>query len=103
MARNHWTSQGELDLVALDGTTIVFVEVRSTGEADASRPAESVDAAKQQRLTMAALEFLRGHGLLGQPARFDVIALAWPTGQKEPRIIHYPQAFEAVGRWQMFS
>jgi putative endonuclease len=103
VARNHWTSQGELDLVALDGTTIVFVEVRSTGEDDATRPAESVDAVKQQRLTQAALEFLRGHGLLGHPARFDVITLAWPAGQKDPRITHYPQAFEAVGRWQMFS
>jgi putative endonuclease len=92
-----------LDLVAADGRTVVFVEVRSTGGADADRPAASVDEAKQARLTRIALEFLRRHGLLGQAARFDVLALSWPPGQREPQVVHYRQAFEAVGRFQMFS
>ena len=42
VARNYSCPLGELDVVALDGSCIVFVEVRSTGEEDASRPAASV-------------------------------------------------------------
>jgi putative endonuclease len=41
--------------------------------------------------------------LLGRPARFDVLALRWPAGAREPEIVHYRQAFEAVGRFQMYS
>jgi putative endonuclease len=62
-----------------------------------------VDAAKQSRLTRLALHYLRQHGLLDYPARFDVITVTWPAGAREPRIDHYPQAFEAVGRGQMYS
>ena len=49
LARNVVLPPGELDLVALDCRTIVFVEVRSTECADATRPAESVDAAKKRK------------------------------------------------------
>jgi putative endonuclease len=103
LARNHTGPQGEIDLIALDGRCVVFVEVRSTGGADAARPAASVDAVKQERLTRAALDYLRRHRLLDQMARFDVLALSWPAGRREPEIVHHRQAFEAVGRFQMFS
>src|SRR5437868_14999207 len=57
LARNVTLPAGELDLVALDGRTLVFVEVRSTETADAERPAASVDGVKQRKLTDAALAF----------------------------------------------
>ncbi len=103
LARNYTCSHGELDLVALDGRCIVFVEVRSTGSEDIERPAASVDDTKQRRLTNLALYFLRQHHLLDQAARFDVLALSWPAGRREPTIVHYPHAFAAVGRFQMYS
>jgi putative endonuclease len=103
VARNYRCPRGELDLVALDDDCVVFVEVRSTGADDVSQPALSVDAAKQRRLTELALYFLQQHHLLGRPARFDVLALSWPAGRREPAIAHFPNAFEAVGRFQMFS
>jgi putative endonuclease len=103
VVRNYVCPQGELDLVALDGRTVVFVEVRSTEGSDLSRPAQSVDAVKQRRLTDLALAFLQKHRLLGQPARFDVLTVGWPPECKQPTIIHYRQAFEAVGRFQMYS
>jgi putative endonuclease len=102
-ARGDSDGSGEIDIVALDGEMIVFVEVRSTAAADSSRPAESVDDRKQRHLTVAALDFLRRRGLLDHPARFDVLVLTWPGGQREPLIEHHRQAFEAVGRWQMYS
>jgi putative endonuclease len=103
LARNFTCPLGELDLVALDRDCIVFVEVRSTETDDVTRPAASVDAAKQLRLTELGLHFLQRHGLLDRPARFDVLAISWPPNQPEPEIVHYPNAFEAVGRFQMYS
>jgi putative endonuclease len=103
LVRNYSCPLGELDLVALEGHCIVFVEVRSTGNDDTERPAFSVDPAKQKRLTALALYFLRQKRLLDRPARFDVLAISWPDGQREPRIVHHRTAFEAVGRWQMYS
>jgi putative endonuclease len=102
VARNWSCDLGELDLIALDGDTIVFVEVRSTGNNDTERPVLSVDRAKQERLTKLAVRFLQQKKLLGHAARFDVLAIAWPADRKEPAIEHYPNAFEAVGRFQVF-
>jgi putative endonuclease len=103
VARNWRCSLGELDIVAVDGRTVVFVEVRSTEGEDLERPALSVDLVKQTKLTKLALAYLRAHNLLSQAARFDVLALSWPPGQREPTIVHYKNAFEAVGRFQMYS
>jgi putative endonuclease len=103
LAQNYTCPRGELDLVALDGACIVFVEVRSTGSDEVSRPATSVDLAKQKRLTDLAVYYLREHRLLNQEARFDVLAVAWPPQQREPLMRHFRSAFEAVGRYQMFQ
>jgi putative endonuclease len=102
-ARNYTCPLGELDIVALDGVCVVFVEVRSTADEEVERPALSVDAAKQRRLTELALYFLRQRRLLDCAARFDVVAVSWPATSREPHIVHHRQAFEPVGRFQMFS
>ena len=67
LRRNYRCPLGELDLIALDGSTLVFVEVRSTGGGDPTTAAASVDAAKQKQLTRLALDFLRNHRLLDKP------------------------------------
>ncbi len=97
LVRNYTCPFGELDLIALDNATIVFVEVRSTAAADASGPAASVDQTKQRRLTRLALFFLQQKKLLNHAARFDVLTVSWPSGAKEPTIEHFKNAFEAVG------
>jgi putative endonuclease len=103
LTRNYVCVHGEIDLVAVDGRCVVFVEVRSTGTDDPGRPAASVDGVKQRRLTDLALYYLRQYRLLDYPARFDVLAMSWPSDRREPHIVHYRQAFEAVGRFQMYS
>ena len=94
---------GELDLVAVDGRAIVFVEVKTRQSHRWGHPREAVDDAKQRRITRAALAYLKRHHLLEQAARFDVIAVTWPPGAREPIIEHYPHAFAPTGRWQFFS
>jgi putative endonuclease len=103
LARNYSCALGELDLVALDGTCLVFVEVRSTEGTDLSRPAASVDRTKQQRLTRLALHYLQHKKLLNHTARFDVLAISWPAAKAEPTIAHYPNAFEATDRFQFYT
>jgi len=102
-ARNYSCPHGELDLVAVDGPCVVFVEVRSTEGDDPAVPAASVNGAKQRRLTRLALHFLQQHRLLDHASRFDVLTVTWPAEQREPRIDHFRLAFEAVGRYQMYS
>lgn len=103
LGRNYSCPRGEIDLIALDQGTIVFVEVRSTANESVDKPAASVDARKQTRLTNLALHFLQKHRLLDRSARFDVLAISWPADAREPAITHCRHAFEAVGRFQMYS
>ena len=103
VGRREHGLHGELDLVAVDGRTIVFVEVKTRRSHEAGHPAEAVDEAKQQQLTRVALAYLKRHELLEYPTRFDVLAITWPAKARRPKIEHLKNAFEAVGRGQMFS
>ena len=103
IARGDSDSLGELDLIAVDGRTVVFVEVKTRSSHAAGHPSESVHSDKQQRLTRLALRYLKRNGLLEQAARFDVVAVTWPDGKRRPIIEHYPNAFPAVGGAQMFN
>ncbi len=103
LARGDRLKPGELDIVALAGPTVVFVEVKTRQSAEAGHPVEAVDAAKQRRLTRLAVTFLKRHGLLEEPARFDVVAVTWPADRRRPTIEHFENAFEAVGRWEFYS
>jgi len=83
VARNARTSavRGELDLIALDGPTLVFVEVkalRATSVAGPERPAMAVGRRKRHKLRSLALAWLRDHDGSVPPhraLRFDVIGL----------------------------
>jgi putative endonuclease len=94
---------GELDLVALDDRTIVFVEVKTRQSADHGSPADAVDVRKRKRLTRAALAYLKHRRLLDRPARFDVVSIVWPGDDAEPEVRHLRNAFEAQGRQSFFS
>ena len=99
ITRNYRTPYGEVDLIAREGNTLVFVEVKTRRE---GHPAEAVTPEKERRLTLAALGFLRRFRLLEQPSRFDVVAVVWPESDSPPAIEHFPNAFEPPGRGQFF-
>lgn len=103
VARHDRGRLGELDLVAVDGRTVVFVEVKTRRDDEAGSPAEAVDERKQAKLTRLALAYLKRHGLLEYSARFDVVAITWPNETQQPKIVHFINAFPAVGVGQMFS
>ena len=97
VARGDRSIGGELDLVAVDGRTIVFVEVKTRRSQEPGRPAEAVDGVKQRRLARAAEVFLKRRGLLEYPARFDVVAVTWAEDRRRPAIEHFKDAFAADG------
>jgi putative endonuclease len=103
VGRSESSPLGELDLIAVDGRTVVFVEVKTRRSHDAGHPAEAVGPDKQARLTRLALAYLKRHDLLDCSARFDVLAITWPETARKPQIEHIRNAFEAVGKGQMFS
>src|SRR5580692_10991605 len=82
---------GEIDIIARDGKTLVFVEVK-TRETDEPTPEEQVNTPKRHRITKAAKIFLGRYGTPKPQARFDVVAVIWPTGSN-PQIRHTPHAF----------
>jgi len=102
VARGSHIRRGEIDLIAVDGRTLVFVEVKTRISHDAGHPAEAVDREKQRRLTRLAMVYLKRHHLLDNAARFDVVAVTWPEGRRRPIIEHFKNAFEPVGEGQMF-
>lgn len=72
LARNVRTSAGEIDLVALDGEVVVFVEVKARRRGGTL---EAVDVRKQRRLSRLAIAFLARAGWLACAARFDVVGV----------------------------
>ncbi len=103
LSRQWLTRWGEFDLIALDGETIVFVEVKTRRSDAGGNPAEAVTHAKQQRMTRQALVYLKRRRWLERRARFDVVAVVWPQGSKTPTIQHYRSAFEPTGFGQFYS
>jgi len=94
ITRNFRCDVGEIDIVARDGKTLVFVEVKTRAD-DGPTPEEQVNTVKQHQITKAARFYLSRYGTPQPPARFDVVAIVWPTG-RTPIIRHTPDAFEAT-------
>lgn len=96
LARQHRNVGGELDLIALDGDTVVFVEVKTRAATDRGDPTESVTADKQRRIARAAAVYMKRRGWMTRRCRFDVIAVVWSDKSQPPQITHYKHAFESA-------
>ena len=95
LARNHRCPQGEVDIVAEDGTCLCFIEVRTRAPSHVT-PAETVGLRKQRRVWAAAEHFLLGQG--GdqglRPMRFDVIEVRLDAHEGATLSLHR-NAFDA--------
>lgn len=90
-ARNVRLKSGEIDLVAQDGDTLVFVEVKARTSNLFGSPLEAVDNRKIRQVSRAAQEYLLRQNLPEQAMRFDVIGILLTT---PPQITHIENAFE---------
>lgn len=92
LARNYRAAGGEIDLIVkLDGYT-VFVEVKQRSTDAHGTGAEAVDRRKQQRISRAALWYLKTNGLLDSKVRFDVVEIM------DRDVRHIAGAFDYAGR-----
>lgn len=94
LIRNWESKFGEVDIIARDGKTIVFVEVKTRKDSD-PEPEEQVNLEKQRTLTKCADYYLTRYSNIQPAVRFDIISVVWPRNQ-EPIIRHIADAFEAV-------
>ncbi|AIJ21726.1 YraN family protein [Amycolatopsis methanolica] len=92
LARNWRCRQGELDLIATDGRTLVVCEVKTRTRESFGDPAEAVTEDKIARIRRLAGQWLSIHRVGWCRVRFDVIAV-YADGDGEPRVRHIPGAF----------
>jgi len=94
LERNYRSRAGEIDIVALDGETLVFVEVKTRRQGGRfGAAAEQVTRVKQRRIARTALAYITHRGLEGAECRFDVVAIDVPR-QGAPRVSLVRGAFE---------
>jgi putative endonuclease len=98
IAVNYRVKLGEIDLVAVDRDTVVFVEVKSRVGVAFGQPSESITCRKKLQLSKVALEYIGRHGLTLQPARFDVVSVLFKDQRsvvaETPQIEVIKNAFE---------
>ncbi len=92
VARNYRCRAGEIDLVALDGPVLVFVEVRSRRGTAFGTPLESVDGRKRAQVARVAQHFVATHRWHDRDARFDVVGIRFDA--EPPVVEHVRGAFE---------
>jgi putative endonuclease len=90
--RNWRCTVGELDVVALDGNTIVFCEVKTRRSDNLGVPAEAVGPVKVRRLRRAATLWLAAHPAVRGQVRFDVISVR-PNRRGAASLDHLRGAF----------
>ena len=81
--RNYRCFFGEIDIVAEEGETLVFVEVKSRRSDAYGAPELAVGRDKQKKISSIALHYISAHNLRDRPARFDVVAVKLlPAGDR---------------------
>jgi putative endonuclease len=84
--------RGEIDIIARDGPTLVFIEVKARADESFGRPEESVTPGKQRQIRRIAQGYLVENPLGDASCRFDVISILFADGD-DYRLEHFVDAF----------
>ena len=90
--RNFRVRQGEIDIIAWDHETLVFVEVKAKSGTQFGHPEEMVGVRKQRTLAQVAMTYVQMSQLNNTSLRFDVVAIHYDSKSKST-VRHYPDAF----------
>ena len=96
LRRNVRSRYGEIDLVAMHGSEIVFVEVKTRTTGERGRPFEAIHPAKQRRLARLAISFMHGRRLQDRACRFDAVAVYLTPDGRVAQVEIMPNAFDAT-------
>jgi putative endonuclease len=91
---NFRCSVGEIDLIAMDGDVLVFLEIKTRKGSRVSEAKEAVNHRKQRQITKVALTYMKANKCMETKARFDVVAIG--MGEKGPEIEIIKNAFDAA-------
>jgi putative endonuclease len=97
--RNYKCKLGEIDIVAGDGGTLVFVEVKTRRTQEFGPPEYAITAAKKKQMSKAALFYIKEKRLARQSCRFDVIGITFSPESGKPEIRHTENAFDLSRRY----
>jgi putative endonuclease len=92
VTRNYRCSLGEVDLIARDGDTLVFIEIKTRKGKTLDYAKEAVDARKRRQLSKVALAYMKAHDCCDVKSRFDVVAINLDGDGKEIEVVK--DAFE---------
>lgn len=84
---NYRSKLGEIDIIAREKGTIVFVEVKARNSRRFGSPKGAVTPAKQRKISMAALDYLKRTGQSEGSARFDVVAIDTASGKIDIEVV----------------
>ncbi len=87
IAKNYRCSLGEVDLIARDGDTIVFIEIKTRKGRSLGYAKEAINERKKRQLSKVALAYLKNYGLSGTKSRFDVLAVHLGEGRPEIELV----------------
>lgn len=96
--RNVRSGRGEIDLIALESDTVVFVEVKLRTGTDPSAALAAVNWKKRLDVERAATRWLQSRRLTDRPMRFDVVGITWDANGSGFRVEHIRNAFPGGGR-----
>ncbi|MFZ5633877.1 MAG: YraN family protein [Bacillota bacterium] len=91
--RNFRCRLGELDIIARDGSSLVFIEVRTVAGSAFGTAQESVDRKKRIKLRQVAMYYIQSGNVGNLPMRFDVIAVTIDRDSKVLKLDHIVNAF----------
>ena len=84
---NYRSRAGEIDIIAQDKGTLVFIEVKARRTSRFGNPKAAVTPAKQRKISMAALDYLKPSGRTDRRARFDVVAIDTASGKTDIEVV----------------
>lgn len=90
--RNYYFEHAEVDIVAFDGSVIVFVEVKKRSGTEYGHPEDAVTEQKMKQIYKAAEAWIYERKMDGSPVRFDVISII-QKNRETPRIKHFEDTF----------
>ena len=95
IARRYRQRAGEIDIIARDGETLVFVEVKTRDSHDFGDAAEAITPWKRRRMVRMAVEYMMRHQIAESdgPCRFDVVSIHFDAGVAAIEI--FQNAFDA--------
>lgn len=87
LVRNYRCSLGEVDLIARDGDTLVFIEIKTRRGRPLEFAKEAISRKKRRQLSKVALSYIRDHDCADVKSRFDVVAISLQGNRREIEVV----------------